>query len=103
MKSEYAEFFDVTHSFSDISQLKKKESKILSICYIIEDMDSNKLISNSSINLNTCKRRRNSSQAYEELQNQKYLANVRERQRTQSLNRAFTELQKLFPRCHQKN
>ncbi|XP_062258776.1 twist-related protein 2 [Platichthys flesus] len=38
-----------------------------------------------------------SSQSYEELQNQRVLANVRERQRTQSLNEAFSSLRKIIP------
>ncbi|VEL23860.1 unnamed protein product [Protopolystoma xenopodis] len=33
----------------------------------------------------------------EELQTQRFLANVRERQRTQSLNRAFAELRRIIP------
>ncbi|KAM9803197.1 twist-related protein 2-like [Syngnathus typhle] len=37
------------------------------------------------------------SQSYEELQNQRVLANVRERQRTQSLNEAFASLRKIIP------
>ncbi|XP_069472118.1 twist-related protein 2-like isoform X2 [Ambystoma mexicanum] len=36
-------------------------------------------------------------QTYEELQNQRLLANVRERQRTQSLNEAFAALRKIIP------
>jgi twist-like protein len=36
-------------------------------------------------------------QTFEELQNQRCLANVRERQRTQSLNDAFTQLRKIIP------
>lgn len=36
-------------------------------------------------------------QSYEELQNQRVLANVRERQRTQSLNEAFASLRKIIP------
>ncbi|KPP61174.1 twist family bHLH transcription factor 2-like [Scleropages formosus] len=35
--------------------------------------------------------------SYEELQNQRILANVRERQRTQSLNEAFASLRKIIP------
>uniref|UniRef100_A0A3Q2QCW4 Twist2 n=1 Tax=Fundulus heteroclitus TaxID=8078 RepID=A0A3Q2QCW4_FUNHE len=35
--------------------------------------------------------------SYEELQNQRVLANVRERQRTQSLNEAFASLRKIIP------
>ncbi|NXE15670.1 TWST2 protein, partial [Lophotis ruficrista] len=38
-----------------------------------------------------------SSQSYEELQSQRILANVRERQRTQSLNEAFAALRKIIP------
>ncbi|XP_012691838.1 twist-related protein 2 [Clupea harengus] len=38
-----------------------------------------------------------STQSYEELQNQRVLANVRERQRTQSLNEAFSSLRKIIP------
>lgn len=36
-------------------------------------------------------------QSYEELQNQRVMANVRERQRTQSLNEAFANLRKIIP------
>ncbi len=36
-------------------------------------------------------------QSFEDLQNQRVLANVRERQRTQSLNEAFTQLRKIIP------
>jgi len=36
-------------------------------------------------------------QTFEELQNQRVIANVRERQRTQSLNEAFTSLRKIIP------
>ncbi|KAG7259043.1 hypothetical protein CRUP_030828 [Coryphaenoides rupestris] len=38
-----------------------------------------------------------SAQSYEELQNKRVLANVRERQRTQSLNEAFASLRKIIP------
>ncbi|XP_043930989.1 twist-related protein 2 [Protopterus annectens] len=38
-----------------------------------------------------------SCQSYEELQSQRILANVRERQRTQSLNEAFASLRKIIP------
>ena len=37
------------------------------------------------------------TQSFEELQNQRVLANVRERQRTQSLNDAFSSLRKIIP------
>nr|XP_020637614.1 twist-related protein 1 [Pogona vitticeps] len=38
-----------------------------------------------------------SSNSYEELQTQRVMANVRERQRTQSLNEAFAALRKIIP------
>lgn len=42
-------------------------------------------------------RRRGITQSDEELQNQRVMANVRERQRTQSLNEAFASLRKIIP------
>lgn len=41
--------------------------------------------------------RRKSSATFEEIQNQRVMANVRERQRTQSLNEAFASLRKIIP------
>ena len=41
--------------------------------------------------------RKKSPQSYEEVQQARVLANVRERQRTQSLNEAFTSLRKIIP------
>ncbi|KAL7630929.1 UNVERIFIED_CONTAM: hypothetical protein RMT77_018784 [Armadillidium vulgare] len=41
--------------------------------------------------------RKKSPQSYEELQQARVLANVRERQRTQSLNEAFASLRKIIP------
>ncbi|XP_014483020.1 PREDICTED: protein twist, partial [Dinoponera quadriceps] len=43
------------------------------------------------------KMRRKSGASFEEIQNQRVMANVRERQRTQSLNEAFTALRKVIP------
>lgn len=43
------------------------------------------------------KARKKSPQSYEELQQARVLANVRERQRTQSLNEAFSSLRKIIP------
>lgn len=43
------------------------------------------------------KARRKNPQSMEEIQNQRVLANVRERQRTQSLNEAFAQLRKIIP------
>lgn len=45
----------------------------------------------------TGRSRKKPCQSYEELQNQRMLANVRERQRTQSLNEAFASLRKIIP------
>ncbi|CAI9728462.1 twist-related protein 2 [Octopus vulgaris] len=43
------------------------------------------------------KARRKNPQSVEDIQNQRVLANVRERQRTQSLNEAFAQLRKIIP------
>lgn len=43
------------------------------------------------------KSRRRSPQTPEEMQSQRVMANVRERQRTQSLNEAFASLRKIIP------
>ncbi|KAL6952735.1 Twist-related protein 2 [Sarracenia purpurea var. burkii] len=43
------------------------------------------------------KMRKKGPQTYEEIQNQRVMANVRERQRTQSLNEAFASLRKIIP------
>lgn len=43
------------------------------------------------------KTRRKSPQSFEDIQNQRIMANVRERQRTQSLNEAFASLRKSIP------
>ena len=43
------------------------------------------------------KMRRKSGATYEEIQNQRVMANVRERQRTLSLNEAFSSLRKIIP------
>lgn len=59
-----------------------------------ENSNSN---SNSNGNFGKCKARRKSSQSYEDIQNQRIMANVRERQRTQSLNEAFASLRKSIP------
>ncbi|XP_056611286.1 twist-related protein 2 [Triplophysa dalaica] len=51
----------------------------------------------SSVSKRNKKPSPSSTQSYEELQNQRVLANVRERQRTQSLNEAFSSLRKIIP------
>lgn len=51
----------------------------------------------SSVNKRNKKPSPSSNQSFEELQNQRVLANVRERQRTQSLNEAFASLRKIIP------
>ena len=48
-------------------------------------------------NNNARKKTKRVSQSMEELHNQRILANVRERQRTQSLNDAFSQLRKIIP------
>lgn len=54
-------------------------------------------LSSSSKSSGDVKQRRKYPQSFGELHSQRILANVRERQRTQSLNEAFTALRKLIP------
>lgn len=52
---------------------------------------------NSCQSVTKSKSRRKLPQSFEEIQNQRIMANVRERQRTQSLNEAFASLRKSIP------
>ncbi|KAH0550332.1 protein twist-like isoform X1 [Cotesia glomerata] len=61
----------------------------------VNDESENESIASSSGSKR--KIRRKSGASYEEIQNQRVMANVRERQRTQSLNEAFTSLRKIIP------
>lgn len=58
-----------------------------------EDSDSSTLGKKGKKSSNSS----NSPQSFEELQTQRVMANVRERQRTQSLNEAFAALRKIIP------
>ncbi len=58
-----------------------------------EDSDSSTLGKRGKKSSNSS----NSPQSFEELQTQRVMANVRERQRTQSLNEAFSALRKIIP------
>ncbi|XP_052475181.1 twist-related protein-like isoform X1 [Carassius gibelio] len=58
-----------------------------------EDSDSSTLGKRGKKSSNSS----NSPQSFEELQTQRVMANVRERQRTQSLNDAFAALRKIIP------
>ncbi|KAI4499215.1 hypothetical protein M0802_005798 [Mischocyttarus mexicanus] len=53
--------------------------------------------SSSTSSTSKIKLRRKSGATFEEIQNQRVMANVRERQRTQSLNEAFAALRKIIP------
>ncbi|XP_076683832.1 twist isoform X2 [Andrena cerasifolii] len=53
--------------------------------------------SDSNASSTKSKVRRRSGATFEEIQNQRVMANVRERQRTQSLNEAFAALRKIIP------
>ncbi|KAK4879466.1 hypothetical protein RN001_007612 [Aquatica leii] len=52
---------------------------------------------NSCHSITKSKSRRKTPQSFEDIQNQRIMANVRERQRTQSLNEAFASLRKSIP------
>ncbi|XP_043488925.1 protein twist [Polistes fuscatus] len=68
--------------------VKKKRKPVVS-----EDSETEHATSSSS----KMKLRRKSGATIEEIQNQRVMANVRERQRTQSLNEAFAALRKIIP------
>ncbi|XP_059160092.1 twist-related protein 2-like [Physella acuta] len=53
--------------------------------------------SNSTSGVSSRKKVKKQTQSVEDLQNQRVLANVRERQRTQSLNEAFAQLRQIIP------
>lgn len=53
--------------------------------------------SNSTSGISSRKKVKKQTQSVEDLQNQRVLANVRERQRTQSLNEAFAQLRQIIP------
>lgn len=57
-----------------------------------EEVENENMASSTKIKI-----RRKNSVSYEEIQNQRVMANVRERQRTQSLNEAFAALRKIIP------
>ncbi|XP_008554831.1 protein twist isoform X1 [Microplitis demolitor] len=82
-------------NFDRISEVKnagglKRKRKVS-----VNDESENESIASSSGSKR--KIRRKSGASYEEIQNQRVMANVRERQRTQSLNEAFTSLRKIIP------
>ncbi|KAI4473266.1 hypothetical protein M0804_015423 [Polistes exclamans] len=68
--------------------VKKKRKPVVS-----EDSETEHATSSSG----KMKLRRKSGATIEEIQNQRVMANVRERQRTQSLNEAFAALRKIIP------
>nr|ADC32288.1 twist [Schmidtea polychroa] len=103
MKSEYAEFFEISNPLANTLSINKKEQNHIwnerNSAYMTDSenqIGSDKITCSPNVGSSN-KRRRKSAQSYEELQNQRFLANVRERQRTQSLNRAFSELRRIIP------
>lgn len=103
----------LTNVFRDFNSFYNTETKLHSFDDIksqqLEDINANRKrkrsnwVCKSETNETTTSpnsskfRRRNSTQSSEELHNQRVLANVRERQRTQSLNEAFASLRKIIP------
>lgn len=75
------EYGDFVNKFNDIPKKRKRGSQR----------------KGRSRSPNTLKMRKKQHQTYEDVQNQRVLANVRERQRTQSLNEAFASLRKIIP------
>ncbi|XP_043284135.1 protein twist [Venturia canescens] len=81
-------------SCSTTSNPGKRKRKSSSSCNENNDSEGE---SNASSSGSKLKMRRKSGATYEEIQNQRVMANVRERQRTQSLNEAFASLRKIIP------
>ncbi|KAL3831631.1 hypothetical protein ACJMK2_023362 [Sinanodonta woodiana] len=104
IKQEYEE---VRHELTDSEILDyQKDNRLLKKrtfskrCDSIENLSSPDSDSSSiqgSENGQQNKKRRKSPQTYEDLQTQRVMANVRERQRTQSLNEAFAQLRQIIP------
>ncbi|XP_012257756.2 protein twist [Athalia rosae] len=77
------------------SAVKRKRKS--SLADINNESDGESQSSSSCTGGSKLKVRRKSGATFEEIQNQRVMANVRERQRTQSLNEAFASLRKIIP------
>ncbi|KAL4221880.1 helix loop helix domain [Mactra antiquata] len=84
-----------TQSIKGRTQPKKR--KMNKRCDSVENVSSPDGSLDDSSENGSGKKRRKGPQSIEELQTQRCLANVRERQRTQSLNDAFTQLRTIIP------
>lgn len=78
-----------------VKQTRGRKRKNISPRFKLHSLSEDDLIDENSPRGG--KIRRKSSQSYEDLQTQRIMANVRERQRTQSLNEAFKSLRKSIP------
>lgn len=74
-----------------------KQSRKRKQNFSFESDDENSNTSNTSSSVSHKSKRRRHPQSYEDIQTQRVMANVRERQRTQSLNEAFASLRKIIP------
>lgn len=80
-----------------ISSKNNKRKRQISVDRDNDSDDNNSSSASSTSSCSRLKIRRKGGATEEELQSQRVMANVRERQRTQSLNEAFTQLRKSIP------
>ncbi|VDI40884.1 twist-related protein 2-like [Mytilus galloprovincialis] len=99
IKQEYAE--DMTdHLEMDLSKMKKKSRK-RTFSKTFDSVSEASSHENSNDSSSSCSgensKKKKKGQSMEEINTQRCLANVRERQRTQSLNEAFSTLRTIIP------
>lgn len=90
-QSDFVPFIKVEADEEPVLKCRNSGRKRKVTSFESDDENSFQSISKSG------KSRRKSPQSFEDIQNQRIMANVRERQRTQSLNEAFASLRKSIP------
>lgn len=93
IKPEYDSIFDMDCKPVINHRKRKHSTRNLNNNYECRSTDSEDATSSQR----PMKMRKKTAQSYEEVQMQRVMANVRERQRTQSLNEAFASLRKIIP------
>ncbi|XP_034238118.1 protein twist [Thrips palmi] len=91
---------DDDDDFKDVKDFKEEEEEEQQYCRKrkLSEVDCSSSEDGLSQRGGACKvRRRSSPQNVEDMQSQRVMANVRERQRTQNLNDAFASLRKIIP------
>lgn len=107
-RDSFTEFQEANDKQIQLSHLSRQYDTLTTTCCLPINLDTRGMPTSAGITAghHHRKRRRSSDiprhrkrtcHSYEEMQNQRILANVRERQRTQSLNDAFSALRKIIP------